>query len=87
MILYLLNYFQGFVTIKNYKETQVIYEEATSRSNAVPRECFEPALESLKRRVLAMQESLAKQTFPLKEVKRYKDCAGCDYKALCRTTY
>lgn len=77
----------SFVTIKNYKETQVVYEEATSRSNAVPRERFEPALESLKRRVLAMQESLAKQTFPLKEVKRYKDCAGCDYKALCRTTY
>ena len=77
----------SFVTIKNYKESQVIYEDATARSGAVPREDFEPAIESLKRRILFMKESLDKKTFTLSEVKRYKDCAACDYKALCRTSY
>ena len=77
----------SFVTIKNYKESQVIYEDATARSGAVPREDFEPAIESLKRRILFMKESLDKKTFSLSEVKRHKDCAACDYKALCRTSY
>lgn len=77
----------SFVTIKNFAETKVIDAAAGPRSNAVGREEFGPALESLKRRALFMKECLEKKQFALKEVKRHKDCAGCDYNSVCRTTY
>ena len=77
----------SFVSINKYEETKVIYENPRANSNAVPREDFSPAIESLKRRLAFMGQALKECRFSLKETRPYKDCVKCDYKRLCRTTY
>lgn len=75
----------SFVSIKSYEEKKVI--DPAPRGNAVSCDNFDGALQSLKRLLLSMNDSLQKARFELKDVKAYKHCVECDYKYLCRSTY
>ncbi|MBO7123568.1 MAG: PD-(D/E)XK nuclease family protein [Treponema sp.] len=81
----------SFVTIKGCDETKVIAPPPPGRNaplgNAVSRDCFDAALQSLERRTISMANALQEKSFTLKEVKRYKDCVKCKYNTICRTTY
>ena len=77
----------SFVAIKNCKESKVISPAADARGNAVQRQDFDAALQSMERRVRSMAQSLEQKNFPLKEVKSYKDCISCNYNSICRTAY
>ena len=75
----------SFVAIKKYDEKKVI--DPNPRGNAVSCDEFNGAIQSLKRLLLSMNQSLESGRFSLKDVKAFKHCVDCDYKYLCRTTY
>ena len=77
----------SFVPIKKFEETKVIKAGASSRTKAVDRAGFEPALQSLGRLAAGMEKSLEQKIFSQEKVKPYKDCAACSYNSICRTAY